>query len=108
MKGLSTGLSIYELLQYQKTKAKFNVELWLLRVTFDPDPGAAYICTEDAFPHKRLQQLTESFLNRRRDLGRSNKQLSDNIYVEHAATIVRTSTMLQFSVQSSLDPSCKQ
>ena len=48
-----------------------------------------YISTEDAFPNKRLQQLTEAFAQKHKELGLSAQQLSDNIYVEHAATIVR-------------------
>ena len=51
--------------------------------------GAVYISTEDVFPNKRLQQLTELFVRKHRELGLSTQQLSDNIYVEHAATIVR-------------------
>ena len=50
--------------------------------------GAVYICTEDSFPNKRLQQMAEAFARKHRDLGLRTKQLSDNIYVEHAATIV--------------------
>ena len=50
-----------------------------------------YISTEDAFPNKRLQQLTEAFAQKHKELGLSAQQLSDNIYVEHAATIVRVS-----------------
>ena len=50
-----------------------------------------YISTEDAFPNKRLKQLTEAFAQKHKELGLSAQQLSDNIYVEHAATIVRVS-----------------
>jgi len=51
--------------------------------------GAVYISTEDVFPNKRLQQLTELFARKCRQPGLSAQLLSDNIYVEHAATIVR-------------------
>ena len=51
--------------------------------------GAVYICTEDAFPNKRLHQLAESFAKRYHSLGLTARQLSDGIFVEHAATIVR-------------------
>lgn len=50
--------------------------------------GAVYICTEDVFPSKRLQQLAREFSQ----LCGSNKQMktvvphfSDNIFVEHVA-----------------------
>ena len=56
--------------------------------------GAVYISTEDAFPNKRIQQLTEAFAKKHKELGLSAQQLSDNIYVEHAATIVRVSFKL--------------
>jgi len=58
--------------------------------------GAVYISTEDAFPHKRLQQLTEAFARKHKELGLSAQHLSDNIYVEHAATIVRASYYFLF------------
>ena len=51
--------------------------------------GAVYICTEDAFPNKRLHQLAEEFAKSHYSLGYSTRQLSDGIFVEHAATIVR-------------------
>ena len=50
--------------------------------------GAVYICTEDAFPNKRLHQLAEFFAEKHRSLGYTARQLSDGIFVEHAATIV--------------------
>ena len=50
--------------------------------------GAVYICTEDAFPNKRLRQLAECFSQRHQDLRLGSRQLSDNIFVEHAATTV--------------------
>ena len=51
----------------------------------DDTVGAVYLCTEDAFPHKRLQQMTESFASKHR---MAAKNISDSIFVEHAATIV--------------------
>lgn len=52
--------------------------------------GAVYICTEDVFPNKRLQQLTESFsqYHAHTHPKLTAKYLSDNIYIEHVATIV--------------------
>ncbi|XP_066550092.1 DNA repair protein XRCC3 [Amia ocellicauda] len=49
--------------------------------------GAVYICTEDAFPAKRLQQLISFQARLRPDLPLALTQglpFSDNIYVEHA------------------------
>ena len=55
--------------------------------------GAVYICTEDVFPNKRLQQLTESFgqYHAHTHPKLTAKYLSDNIYIEHVATIVSLS-----------------
>lgn len=55
--------------------------------------GAVYICTEDVFPNKRLQQLTESFCQYHTHTHPklTAKYLSDNIYIEHVATIVSSS-----------------
>ena len=50
--------------------------------------GAVYVCTEDAFPNKRLRQLAEVFAKNHGDLGYTARRLSDGIFVEHAATIV--------------------
>ncbi|XP_068565304.1 DNA repair protein XRCC3 [Cebidichthys violaceus] len=54
------------------------------------DSGAVYICTEDSFPIRRLQQLirNQSFL--RSDVPPSlisSLQFSDHVYVEHAADL---------------------
>ena len=50
--------------------------------------GAVYICTEDAFPNKRLHQLAEAFARKHKELGHTARSLSDSIFVEHAANIV--------------------
>ena len=50
--------------------------------------GAVYICTEDVFPTRRLQQLTESFSKEHSCNDLTAKHLSDNIFVEHVATVV--------------------
>ena len=50
--------------------------------------GAVYVCTEDAFPNKRLSQLAELFSKKHCGLGYTARHLSDGIFVEHAATIV--------------------
>ncbi|KAM3918563.1 DNA repair protein XRCC3 [Leptodactylus fuscus] len=52
--------------------------------------GAVYICTEDAFPNKRLQQLIKSQHKLRSDVPVDiirNIRFGDGIYIEHAADI---------------------
>ncbi|XP_074646183.1 DNA repair protein XRCC3-like isoform X2 [Tubulanus polymorphus] len=48
------------------------------------DGGAVYLCTEDAFPNKRLHQLIHYFQNK--DLF-STIDFGDHIYIEHAADL---------------------
>lgn len=52
------------------------------------DSGAVYVCTEDAFPNKRLLQLSNSFARKYSHIGLTANHLTDSIYIEHAATIV--------------------
>lgn len=55
-------------------------------------PGALYVCTEDPFPIRRLQQLISEQTSLRSDVPLSligRLRFSDNIYVEHAADLVR-------------------
>ncbi|XP_075699993.1 DNA repair protein XRCC3 isoform X2 [Rhinoderma darwinii] len=52
--------------------------------------GAVYICTEDAFPSKRLQQLIKSQHKLRSDVPADairNIRFGDRVYIEHAADI---------------------
>ncbi|XP_078130689.1 DNA repair protein XRCC3 isoform X2 [Sander vitreus] len=52
--------------------------------------GAVYICTEDSFPIRRLQQLILGQSSLRPDIPRdliSRRGFSDHIYVEHAADL---------------------
>uniref|UniRef100_A0A8C5QGJ1 DNA repair protein n=1 Tax=Leptobrachium leishanense TaxID=445787 RepID=A0A8C5QGJ1_9ANUR len=52
--------------------------------------GAVYICTEDAFPSKRLQQLIKSQRRQRSDVPSDvirKIPFGDNIFVEHAADL---------------------
>ncbi|XP_015273279.1 PREDICTED: DNA repair protein XRCC3 [Gekko japonicus] len=54
------------------------------------ESGAVYICTEDAFPHKRLQQLIERQSQLRADVPHDIVQkikFGNSIFVEHAADI---------------------
>lgn len=54
--------------------------------------GAVYVCTEDAFPTKRLQQLVQTFSCHESSL--SYQQLTDSIFVEHCATTVSAGTLV--------------
>ncbi|XP_028252697.1 DNA repair protein XRCC3 [Parambassis ranga] len=52
--------------------------------------GALYICTEDSFPIKRLQQLISGQSSLRSDVPptlTSSLQFSDHVYIEHAADL---------------------
>ncbi|XP_026196898.1 DNA repair protein XRCC3 [Anabas testudineus] len=52
--------------------------------------GAVYICTEDSFPVRRLQQLIQEQSTVRSDAPQdliSNLQFSDHVYIEHAADL---------------------
>lgn len=60
-------------------------------VTVHPFVGAVYICTENSFPSKRLQQLISDQSALRSDLPPSlisTLKFSDRVYVEHAADLV--------------------
>ncbi|XP_033096535.1 DNA repair protein XRCC3-like isoform X2 [Anneissia japonica] len=47
------------------------------------DGGAVYICTEDAFPSKRLHQMIQMFNEKIGSEMASKLKLGDHIYVEH-------------------------
>ncbi|XP_071511762.1 DNA repair protein XRCC3-like [Diadema antillarum] len=47
--------------------------------------GAVYVCTEDVFPSKRLQQLISAFNRKMEPALASQLALGDHIYVEHVA-----------------------
>lgn len=54
-------------------------------------PGAIYICTEDVFPSKRLQQLIAQQQRLRTDVPGEVVQkirFGDHIFIEHAADVV--------------------
>ncbi|XP_023251080.1 DNA repair protein XRCC3 [Seriola lalandi dorsalis] len=54
------------------------------------DSGAVYICTEDSFPIRRLQQLIRGQSCLRSDIPPSlisRTQFSDRVYIEHAADL---------------------
>ncbi|PWA23272.1 hypothetical protein CCH79_00020571 [Gambusia affinis] len=60
--------------------------------------GALYVCTEDPFPVRRLQQLISEQTSLRSDVPPSligRLRFSDNIYVEHAADLVRVTSVLR-------------
>ena len=50
--------------------------------------GAMYICTEDAFPNRRLVQMVSLLQQRCPDIQLMNISFTDNVYVEHCADIV--------------------
>lgn len=65
--------------------------------------GAVYICTEDSFPIKRLQQLIADQPSLRSDVPPSlisRLQFSDHVYVEHAADLVSdfSSALINFLI----------
>lgn len=54
-------------------------------------PGAVYVCTEDAFPSQRLQQLIAQQQRLRTDVPREvvrRIKFSNQIFIEHAADVV--------------------
>lgn len=56
--------------------------------------GAVYVCTEDSFPSRRLQQLIREQSCLKSDVPPSlirRLQFSDRIYIEHAADLVSVS-----------------
>jgi len=60
-----------------------------------------YICTEDAFPNRRLVQMVSLLQQRCSDIRAMNINFTDNIYVEHCADVVCISCLfctLQLSV----------
>ncbi|TDH00815.1 hypothetical protein EPR50_G00192590 [Perca flavescens] len=61
------------------------------------DSGAVYICTEDQFPVRRLDQLIRGQASLRRDVPAaliSSRRFSDHVYVEHAADLDSLSVCL--------------
>lgn len=66
--------------------------------------GAVYICTEDVFPSKRLQQLIDQQHKLRADVPAEIIQkirFGNSIFVEQAADLVSSSTK---NVSKTLDP----
>lgn len=63
--------------------------------------GAVYVCTEDAFPSKRLQQLIDQQHKLRADVPPEVIQkirFGNNIFVEHAADLVSRSTDCKYMI----------
>ena len=50
--------------------------------------GAAYICTEDAFPNRRLMQMVQLLKDRATDPVVKNHNFTDHIYIEHVSDLV--------------------
>ncbi|XP_063217932.1 DNA repair protein XRCC3-like isoform X1 [Bacillus rossius redtenbacheri] len=49
--------------------------------------GAVYICTEDVFPSRRLQQLIKAFPTRMQNSKDININFEENIFIEHIADV---------------------
>jgi DNA-repair protein XRCC3 len=62
------------------------------------DGQAVYICTEDAFPNRRLYQLAEMFCRNHLDLGHSSKFYTDRIFVTHCSTAAALEGILDHKV----------
>eukprot|EP00037_Helgoeca_nana_P008828 m.78096 g.78096 ORF g.78096 m.78096 type:complete len:302 (+) comp19170_c0_seq2:542-1447(+) len=54
--------------------------------------SAVFICTEDAFPNKRMAQLAETAHARWPEMG--DTRVSDKVYVEHCGTVAGLLTLL--------------
>ncbi|XP_073854470.1 DNA repair protein XRCC3 isoform X3 [Macaca fascicularis] len=66
------------------------------------EAGAVYICTEDAFPHKRLQQLMAQQPRLRTDVpGELLQKLrfGSQIFIEHVADVMESRCVAQAGVQ---------
>ncbi|XP_023808640.1 DNA repair protein XRCC3 isoform X3 [Oryzias latipes] len=58
--------------------------------------GALYICTEDSFPIRRLQQMISEQANLRSEVPSSlirGLRFSDHVYIEHAADLVSLTSL---------------
>lgn len=60
--------------------------------------GAMYICTEDAFPNRRLVQMVSLLQQRCPDIRLMNICFTDNVYVEHCADIVCIAYFFYFAL----------
>ncbi|KAJ8308998.1 hypothetical protein KUTeg_013872, partial [Tegillarca granosa] len=49
--------------------------------------GVAYICTEDAFPSKRLHQILQHFSRKTENILESKIKFSDQIFIEHVSDV---------------------
>lgn len=58
--------------------------------------GAVFICTEDVFPNKRLMQMVDLLKKRIKGSFAEQHSFSDNIFIEHAADMVRFNNCLLF------------
>lgn len=64
--------------------------------------GAIYICTEDRFPAKRLQQMVENVVIKYKDLQLDKVNFQDNIFVEHIADYVFVIASVGFRITISV------
>lgn len=82
---------VYYLCAVKKTVCKSRVVIEVISLII----GAVYICTEDVFPSKRLQQLIDQQHKLRADVPAEIIQkikFGNGIFVEHAADLVSSST----------------
>lgn len=73
-------------------------------------PGAVYICTEDAFPNKRLQQLIAQQQRLRTDAPADvveKIRFGDHIFIDHAADVVSILLSLQPWAKAADGPACR-
>lgn len=64
--------------------------------------GAMYVCTEDAFPNRRLVQMVSLLQQRCPDVQLMNIRFTDNVYVEHCADIDQMLTLMSHKVSTLL------
>nr|XP_054386925.1 DNA repair protein XRCC3 isoform X4 [Pongo abelii] len=75
-----------------------------------PPSGAVYICTEDAFPHKRLQQLMAQQPRLRTDVpGELLQKLrfGSQIFIEHVADVTESRSVTRLEYSGTISAHCK-
>ena len=58
--------------------------------------AAAYICTEDVFPNRRLVQMVNLLKRRSGESAVKQIKFLDHIFIEHAAEVVRQLSTIDF------------
>jgi len=72
-----------------------------------PNRGSLYICTEDVFPTKRLQQMSQRFYERNKAklCFQSLHEVTDDIFIEHVVDIDDLWTLINARIESLLENS---